>query len=49
MDWRQVAHEYQHAAFLRDGHDQDKGHRGLVWQPGELVEQLEQRLMEASP
>lgn len=44
----QVAHEFMHASLLRDGRDQDKGHRGLVWQPGELVEQMEERLMEAS-
>lgn len=43
-----VAHEMYHASLLRDGHDQDKGHRGVAWQPGELVEQLEERLMEAS-
>lgn len=45
----QVAHEMVHASLLRDGHSQDKGHAGVVWQRGELVEQLEERLMEASP
>lgn len=42
----QIAHEMVHAALLRDTGNQDKGHRGVAWQRGELVEQLEARLLE---